>query len=72
MNEQCEMKHPWSGSLKHFIKCMNVKNLYVHFDMKNFMYIFISWYMGMLGLTVDDNYVEYGKVIVWRNKDLSA
>ncbi len=45
---------------------------FVHFDMKNFMYIFISWYMDMLGLTVDDNYVEYGKVIVWRNKDLSA
>ncbi len=51
---------------------MNVKNLYVHFDMKNFMYIFISWYMDMLGLTMDEIYLEYGKVNLWRNKDLSA
>jgi len=52
--------------------CINVKNLYVRFDMKNFMYIFITWYMDMLGLTMVDIYVEYGKVILWRNKDLSA
>ncbi len=49
-----------------------MKNLYVYFDMKNFMYIFFSWYMDMLGLSMDDIYLEYGKVIVWRNKDLSA
>jgi hypothetical protein len=71
MNEQCKMKNPWSSSLKTIIN-VNVKNLYIHFDMKNIMYIFISWYMDMLGLTMDDIYLEYGKVILWRNKDLSA
>jgi hypothetical protein len=28
--------------------------------------------MYMLGLSIDDIDLEYGKVIVWRNKDLSA